>query len=70
VIALASGRVLDEHDNPGEATLYVLRGRVRLATPDAAWDGAPGDLLIIPRACHTSTALEEAVVLLTVAKIG
>jgi quercetin dioxygenase-like cupin family protein len=70
VIALANGRVLEEHDNPGEATLYVLHGRVRLATTDAAWDGSPGDLLIIPRARHTLTALEDAVVLLTVAKIG
>lgn len=42
VIALTSGRVLEEHDNPGEATLYVLQGRVRLATTDAAWDGSPG----------------------------
>jgi quercetin dioxygenase-like cupin family protein len=39
VIALASGRMLEEHDNPGEATLYVLRGRIRLATTDAGWDG-------------------------------
>jgi quercetin dioxygenase-like cupin family protein len=70
VIALAKGRLLEEHDNPGEATLYVLHGRVRLATPDATWDGSPGDLLIIPRARHTLTALEGAVVLLTVAKIG
>jgi quercetin dioxygenase-like cupin family protein len=70
VIALANGRVLEEHDNPGEATLHVLHGRVRLATTDAAWDGSQGDLLIIPRARHTLTALEDAVALLTVAKIG
>jgi hypothetical protein len=43
---------------------------VRLATTDAAWDGSPGDLPIIPRARHTLAALEDAVVLLTVAKIG
>ena len=27
VIALCGGQQLAEHDNPGEATVYVLRGR-------------------------------------------
>ena len=31
LIALAGGRSLGEHENPGEATLQVLVGRVRLA---------------------------------------
>jgi quercetin dioxygenase-like cupin family protein len=26
VIALAAGQTLDEHENPGEATLHVLHG--------------------------------------------
>jgi quercetin dioxygenase-like cupin family protein len=30
LIALAGGRSLGEHESPGEATLQVLRGRVRL----------------------------------------
>jgi len=30
VIALAAGRELSEHGNPGESTLLVLRGRVHL----------------------------------------
>ena len=30
LIALASGRMLDEHSNPGDATVHVLHGRVRL----------------------------------------
>jgi quercetin dioxygenase-like cupin family protein len=67
VIALAAGQKLDEHDNPGDATLQVLAGRVRLATRDAAWDGMSGDFLIIPDARHTLEAVSDAAVLLTVA---
>ena len=51
--------------------MHVLHGRVRLDTAGASWDGSQGDLLVIPpRARHSLTALEDAVVLLTVAKIG
>jgi quercetin dioxygenase-like cupin family protein len=68
VIALASGQGLDEHHNPGEATVQVLRGRVRVTAGDDTTDGSPGELLIVPDARHTVTALEDAVLLLTVAK--
>jgi quercetin dioxygenase-like cupin family protein len=60
--------MLDEHENPGEATLHVLRGRVRLASGDVAWEGTPGDLLIVPDARHSLNAIEDSAVLLTVAK--
>ncbi|GII85266.1 LuxR family transcriptional regulator [Sphaerisporangium siamense] len=65
LLALDAGRRLGEHDNPGEATLHVLRGRVRLSTGDASWDGSAGDLLIVPDARHDLEAIEPAVVLLT-----
>ena len=68
LIALAAGQRLDEHENPGEATVHVLRGRVVLASADASWEGAPGDLLIVPQARHSLEALEPSAVLLTVAK--
>lgn len=67
LIALAAGRKLDEHENPGEATLYVLQGRVRLSAGEKSWDGAPGHQMIVPDARHTLEALEDAVVLLTTA---
>jgi len=68
LIALAAGQLLDEHENPGEATVHVLHGRVRLAAGDTAWEGSPGDLLVVPDSRHTLEALEGSAVLLTVAK--
>jgi quercetin dioxygenase-like cupin family protein len=68
VIALVSGRELSEHESPGEATLQVLTGRVRLTSGEQLWDGGTGDHVIIPPARHTLLALEDAVVLLTVVK--
>jgi quercetin dioxygenase-like cupin family protein len=70
VIALLSGRTLAEHVNPGEATVQVLLGRVRLVSGDEAWEGRHGDLLIVPPAPHSLEALEDAAVLLSVAKRG
>ena len=68
VIALTAGQTLNEHENPGEATIHVLHGRVRLAAGDTSWDGTAGDLLIVPDSRHSLEALDEAAVLLTVAK--
>lgn len=68
VIALTAGQQLSEHENPGEATVHVLHGRVRLATGATSWDGSAGDLIIVPDSRHTLEALDDAAVLLTVAK--
>lgn len=70
LVALVSGQSLKEHANPGEATVHVLHGRVRLAAGDVSWDGSPGDLLIVPDSVHSLEALEDSAVLLTVAKLG
>ena len=68
VIALTAGTSLSEHQNPGEATVHVLHGRVRLVHAETSWEGSPGDLLIVPDARHSLEAVEASVVLLTVAK--
>jgi quercetin dioxygenase-like cupin family protein len=67
LIAMVAGRELGEHENPGEATVHVLQGRVRLNGDGHRWEGSPGDLLIVPPARHSLQALEDCVVLLTVA---
>ncbi|MFF0538832.1 cupin domain-containing protein [Streptomyces coelicoflavus] len=68
LLALTAGTTLAEHENPGEATVQVLRGRVRLTSGDTFWDGRTGDLVLIPPARHSLEALEDSAVLLTVAK--
>jgi quercetin dioxygenase-like cupin family protein len=69
VIALRAGESLSEHPNPGEATVQVLDGRVTLRFEDVSWNGSPGDLLIVPEGRHALDAVEDSVVLLTVAKL-
>ena len=68
VIAIVKDATLTEHANPGEASVYVLQGRVVLTASGQGWEGREGDLLIVPDAPHSLQALQDSVVLLTVAK--
>ncbi len=70
VIGMVAGAQLAEHRNPGEATVQVLLGRVRLIAGDVSWDGRRGDLIIVPPDPHSLEAVEDSAVLLTVAKLG
>lgn len=70
VIAMCAGRTTDEYENPGEATIQVITGRIRLRSDGTVWDGTPGDLLVLPRARSSVEAVEDSAVILTVAKLG
>ncbi|MGH3192676.1 MAG: cupin domain-containing protein [Streptosporangiaceae bacterium] len=68
LIAMVKNAALTEHANPGEASVHVLHGRVQLAAGGQSWEGRDGDLLIVPDSPHSLQALQDSVVLLTVAK--
>jgi quercetin dioxygenase-like cupin family protein len=66
-MALTAGTTLAEHETPGEATVHVLSGQIRLSAGDVSWECRAGDLLIVPPQRHDLAALEDTAVLLTVA---
>lgn len=66
LVAMVSGQELAEHNSPGEATLQVMCGHVRLVVGDDAWDGRTGDYVTIPPERHSLQALDDSAVLLTV----
>ncbi|HET6817495.1 MAG TPA: cupin domain-containing protein [Mycobacteriales bacterium] len=68
LIALVAGATLDEHENPGEATLHVLRGQVELHSGGSSTTLGEGQLAPIPPARHSLTADRDSVLLLTVVK--
>lgn len=69
LIALRAGQRLEEHDYLAEATVQVLEGRVVLASGDASWSGWRGDLVTMSPGRNSLEAVEDAVILLTVAKL-
>src|SRR4051794_3513358 len=64
VFALLADATVSDHENPGEATLFVLTGRVELTTDQSREQGGEGDLLVVADAIHGLRAVEDAVVLL------
>lgn len=68
VLALVKGRALSEHENPGQATLQVISGRVTISTSAQTYAMDAGDFMVIPLERHDLVAVEDAVVVLTVVK--
>lgn len=67
LIALSAGHSMVNHLSPAEATLLVIRGRVRMTAGEHSWEGRYSDVLIIPETEHEIEAVDDAVVVLTVA---
>lgn len=70
VSVLTAGHDMNEHDSPGEATLQVLTGRVRLIAGEESWEGAAGGFVVVPSSRHRVEALEDSAILLTVLAVG
>jgi quercetin dioxygenase-like cupin family protein len=64
LIGVAAGHTLDEHENTGEVTLQLIRGRARVVASDAV-ELVAGDYVVIPLKWDSFEALEDTVVLLT-----
>ena len=68
LIALVAGQQLDDHVNPGEATVQVLTGRISLHEGEKSWEGSAGDLMTVPDGVHSLEAHDDSALLLTVVK--
>ncbi|MGY5765151.1 cupin [Brachybacterium sp. DNPG3] len=68
LLFLREGRMLDEHENPGEAMLQVIEGSARLLAGEDSWDLAAGQHVVIPQRDHALVATEDTLVLITAAR--
>lgn len=65
IVALVAGTELSEHENPGEATVQVLLGRIELVSGDDVWECRSGNLIVVPQKRHSVRALDDSAFLLT-----
>lgn len=70
LIALAAGAELSEHENPGYATVQLLRGTAHLVAESGSWPLRAGSHLIVPDERHSITAETDTVLLLSVVLAG
>ena len=67
LLALVGGRSLDDHVAPGPTTLHALVGHVLVHHDGGTIDLAAGQFVRCPTSRHAVQALEDSVLLLTVA---
>lgn len=67
IVAITAGNRINEHHGLGTTTVHVLVGRVRVACATESSEASSGELLVLPQAPHSVTALEDSAVLLTIA---
>lgn len=68
VVVMLAGHSLDEHVSPGEATLLVLAGSIRINTAEGQTEAGEGGFVVLPMERHSVDALEDTAFLLTVIK--
>src|SRR6476619_2151471 len=68
LMTMTAGSTLDDHESTCASTLKVLHSRLRVTNSSAGWYGSAGDHIRLPRVRHGLRAVEDSVVLLTVAK--
>ncbi|GAA1358835.1 hypothetical protein GCM10009636_32080 [Arthrobacter koreensis] len=64
ILALKAGQVLAEHNSPPAASMYLLRGRVRVTGQDQS-EVVAGEIVALTHVRHGVEALEDSVFLLT-----
>jgi quercetin dioxygenase-like cupin family protein len=69
VVALRAGTTLHEHPSEREATLQVIAGRILLTIGIRTLEAVASDLLTVPAAAHTLSAVEDSALLLTVSVV-
>lgn len=68
LVVMLAGHRMDEHVSPGEATLLVLGGSLKVHTAEQQIELVEGEFLIMPADRHSVDALEDSAFLLTVIK--
>ena len=69
LLALRASQSLDDHTAPGPATVMVLQGSVLLRSSTEELALGAGDWAPVPKTTHSVHALDDAVLLLTVAAV-
>lgn len=71
LVVLRKGASMDEHHTAGRVTIHILRGALRVVTPEGPADLGPNGLLFLaPNITHAVTARRDASFLLTLALEG